>query len=382
MHHRRYLSRVLFCFALVSSSFGFKITNARESEDDNEKITAEQIHLWIGDLDSDSFVTREFATENLPRAGVDCIDPLLEALPKSSLEVMTRGIHVLREVALSDDLDTENAARAALEQVARSRHKTLSGRASSTLAGLDTIRHNRAIKQLQKLGANFNAGDLPFARFASALYSIELGDNWQGTAKDLTRLKWLQEVRQLTMSGEKFTDEHVKYIAEMENLNDLTIKRAAITNGSLSHLKKLKNIARLSIMYCPIDDMSIDHLLDNRNVTTMRLFGTRITKDGAARLQKELASTEIDHRDGGFLGIGGEATEHGLEITIIHPTSVANKEGLRVGDLVVKYDGQKVEDFKNLTKLIGANRTGDDVTIELMRAGETITKRIKLGEWE
>ena len=381
MHLKRFWL-LLYGAALVSATFCVRQAVALESQDDNEKITAEQIQLWINDLDSSSFVTREFATENLPRAGVDCIDPLVDALPKSSLEVMTRGIHVLREVALSDDLATENAARAALEQVARSRHKTLSGRASSTLAGLDTIRQKRATAQLQKLGAKFNTGDFALAPFATEPFSIELGDDWEGTAKDLVRLKWLHEIRQITLSGNQFTDEHVKHVAVMENLNDVTLKRAAITGRSITHLKKLKNISRLSIMYCPIDDMSIEHLLDQRNITKIRLFGTQITKDGAAKLQRELVSTDIDHRNGAFLGIGGDATEHGLEIAIVHPTSIANKKDLRVGDIVVKYDGKKVESFEQLTSLIGANRSGEEVTLELMRGGETITKRITLGEWD
>ena len=56
--------------------------------------------------------------------------------------------------------------------------------------------------------------------------------------------------------------------------------------------------------------------------------------------------------------------------------------GLAAGDVIVSFDNQKVFDFESLTKLIGKNRPGDTVTVEVLRAGKSVKKEIKLGAWE
>ena len=53
-----------------------------------------------------------------------------------------------------------------------------------------------------------------------------------------------------------------------------------------------------------------------------------------------------------------------------------------MNDMILEYEGQKVADYKALTALIAANVAGDAVTVKVVRDGQTLSKRVTLGEWE
>ncbi len=53
-----------------------------------------------------------------------------------------------------------------------------------------------------------------------------------------------------------------------------------------------------------------------------------------------------------------------------------------MNDVILEYEGQKVTDYKSLTALIAGNIAGDTVTVKVVRDGQTLSKRVTLGEWE
>ena len=54
--------------------------------------------------------------------------------------------------------------------------------------------------------------------------------------------------------------------------------------------------------------------------------------------------------------------------------------GLRPQDVIYEYDGQKVNEFEVLTALISEDRSGDTVTIKILRGNEKKELRVTLGE--
>jgi hypothetical protein len=67
---------------------------------------------WVAELNSDVFVNRESATQRLIGAGRAGIERVEAAVTKGPLEVVIRGVHVLREVALSEEGEAQEAAQA------------------------------------------------------------------------------------------------------------------------------------------------------------------------------------------------------------------------------------------------------------------------------
>ncbi len=343
----------------------------------------EQIQRWIEQLNADQYADRELATEKLISAGAPSIEPMKQALPGSNLEVTTRGVYVLRELALSGDVDTEEAARAALEHIALPRGTALARRAAATLATLDQIRQVRAAEQLEELGAKLSTPQPKLGSLVVAgVRTLEIGPEWKGEDKDLRRLKWLSDVEQVVLVGPQVTDAFCEQVGQMQNLTYVMFRRAKISDDALAHLKSLERMQRLSILYSPISDRAVDHLAAIKNVSDMRLYGTKITPMGTDRLQKALAGTNVDLRKGAFLGVSCDMLQQGCMISYVHPTSAAAEAGLQQGDIIAKYAGKKVTDFQSLTSLIAENDVGDTVKIEILRGDGTLNKEVTFGEWD
>jgi hypothetical protein len=337
---------------------------------------------WVRDLDSERFVERELATERLILSGADAIAPIFEALATNNLEVTTRGVHILQELALQSDLATSDAARTALEKVAAPRVTSAARRASEALVRLDTIRHERALEDLKLLGAVVDEEHAPLGFQIIEQLSIEIGERWRGQPADLVRLGWLRSIDQLVIDRVEFDDQSLSFVARMPDLPSLTIRNARITARGIASLQQLTNLRTLNILYCPIDDQSLESLEALKGLSRLRLYGTNLTAAGRDRLVQALRQVDVDVRRGAFLGIGCDPHQLGCIISTVRPDTAAEKAGLQVGDSIEEYDGKRVGSFEELTAAIAQNSPGDTVSVQIVRGGQTMIKKLELGDWE
>jgi hypothetical protein len=360
----------------------FATAVSQSSESQLASPTPEEVRHWVRDLNSDSFIEREVATKKLIDAGVDSIEPLLAALPENNLEVTTRAIYVLRELALSNDPEAEEAARKTLEETARPRGTSAARRARETLERLDRIREERALEELKRLGAIITAPQSVSNFGIVTRCSIEISASWRGQADDLRRLGRIKGIGSLAFEGDQVTNAFLEHVPKADGLNALIVKRANVTDEGIKYLAEIERLQLLSLMYVPITDRSAQHLAKINGVATMRIYGSRMTQDGADRLRELMVGTEIDYRQGAFLGIGCQASEDGCVIYTVRPNTAADKGGLQIKDVICEYEGKPVNDFEQLTAMIAENRAGDKVTVKVLRNGEKLEKQITLGEWE
>ena len=94
----------------------------------------------------------------------------------------------------------------------------------------------------------------------------------------------------------------------------------------------------------------------------------------------------------GWLGIGsqpvrippgqraGREHETGLLIVELVPDSPAQRAGLLLGDILVALDGQTVDDGEALQALLGGDRVGRAVTVEVLRGGALVTLEVTVGQ--
>ncbi len=375
-------SKVLAILAVVHPLWCTAVATSQTPESQAASSNSAQVRQWAHDLNSDSFIQREVATAKLIDAGADSIEPLVIALMENNLEVTTRAIYVLRELALSGDPELEEAARKTLEETAQPRGTSAARRARETLAKLDLIRQDRALDALRKLGAVIVERQPSPAFGVVARYSIEIGAAWRGQTDDLRRLRHIKDVGELMLEGDRVADEWLSHIPKTDGPSALTIKRANVTDDGIKHLAGMKGLQLLSLLYIPVTDHSVLHLQEIAGVTTMRIYGSRMTRDGADRLREVLAGTQIDFRQGGFLGIGCQPDENGCVIYTVRANTAAHKGGLQTKDVIYEYQGKKVTDFEQLTALISENEAGDTVTIKVLRRGQKLEKHITLGQWD
>jgi serine protease Do len=85
---------------------------------------------------------------------------------------------------------------------------------------------------------------------------------------------------------------------------------------------------------------------------------------------KEIADVEkLNNTEGALVASVGEK-------------SPAAKAGLKAGDIILKFDGKKVETMKALPKLVSNTEVGKSVELEIWRNKKLITKKLTLGRLE
>ena len=86
--------------------------------------------------------------------------------------------------------------------------------------------------------------------------------------------------------------------------------------------------------------------------------------------------------DRGYLGVSSTTPtdgEAGAEITQVEPGSAAASGGLEVGDVIVGVDGAAIKAQGDLAVTIGTHSPGDQVDVEVLRAGKSVTVSVTLG---
>lgn len=89
-----------------------------------------------------------------------------------------------------------------------------------------------------------------------------------------------------------------------------------------------------------------------------------------------------DSRFGGargpMLGVSGEDDPAGCRILSIAPDSPAAKAGVKVGDIIVRFDGMDVTKFDELVERINTHKAGDEVSFRVLRAGKPVELKATL----
>tara|TARA_B100001093_G_C26813071_1_gene1008383 strand:+ start:22 stop:1437 length:1416 start_codon:yes stop_codon:yes gene_type:complete len=72
----------------------------------------------------------------------------------------------------------------------------------------------------------------------------------------------------------------------------------------------------------------------------------------------------------------------GALVASVSENSPASKAGLKAGDIILKFDGKKIEKMRNLPKAVAGTKVGKSVTLEIWRNKKLISKRLTLGRLE
>ncbi|MEZ6066156.1 MAG: trypsin-like peptidase domain-containing protein [Planctomycetaceae bacterium] len=84
-----------------------------------------------------------------------------------------------------------------------------------------------------------------------------------------------------------------------------------------------------------------------------------------------------------LLGVAGTAVTDGLKITRVYPGEAADFAGLLEGDILVTFQSKPVPSQSRLSEMVGQEEPGSSVRIEVLRDGEPMVLRVRLGmRWE
>lgn len=114
-------------------------------------------------------------------------------------------------------------------------------------------------------------------------------------------------------------------------------------------------------------------------VTAVNAQGIRIQGEPGRRVQTvERPDVMVLDGRGAQLGVmvsdvDTKATTGGVKIDDVNPDSPAEKAGIKAGDVVVEYDGEKVRSARQFTRLVQETPEGRAVAIALLRDGKRQT---------
>jgi membrane-associated protease RseP (regulator of RpoE activity) len=70
--------------------------------------------------------------------------------------------------------------------------------------------------------------------------------------------------------------------------------------------------------------------------------------------------------------------EHGVRFSDVRDSSPAAKAGLKAGDILIEFDGKKVDNLYDFTYILRAHKPGDKVSVTVLRGTEKITRNVTL----
>ncbi len=80
-------------------------------------------------------------------------------------------------------------------------------------------------------------------------------------------------------------------------------------------------------------------------------------------------------------GLGLKNTD-GVLVAGVPENGPAFESGIKAGDVILKFNGEKVSEPRELSRLVAESKVGSEVTVELWRNGETVKTQVVLGELE
>jgi hypothetical protein len=294
--------------------------------------TAAEVSQWIEQLNDDRYQVREEATRHLLDAGTASLDQLQAAADADRPEPADRSLWVLRRLSNAKESALK---RQALEHLAGLKKRPQIAAAARTI--LVTLQHQEAVEALEQLGANYSENMIQ-PGIAAALGTVDLDSRWHGADADLIHLR---------------------------HVNGLRVVRIVGTNTSVDALLK-----------------ELPHCETLQNVW---LYGTKLTPGDVEKLKKALPEqVEIDYRKGALLGVSSN-TINGEGPPLVKGVSVgsaAAQAGIQAGDLIQKFNGESLTTFKGLTQRISNYQPGDEVTLTVLRGGQQLEFKVKLGQWK
>jgi serine protease Do len=71
--------------------------------------------------------------------------------------------------------------------------------------------------------------------------------------------------------------------------------------------------------------------------------------------------------------------KHGALVAGVEPGSPAERGGIKPGDVIVRMNGEKLDDFNDLPKLVASVKAGSESTVEVERLGKTRKLKVEIG---
>jgi serine protease Do len=103
----------------------------------------------------------------------------------------------------------------------------------------------------------------------------------------------------------------------------------------------------------------------------------QLAEDGA--VERGLLGVQLQPMTDELAEALGLEEPRGALVAAVTPDSPAADAGVEAGDVILRYRGREIETLRDLPRLVAATRPGQEVEIEIQRAGERETLSVEIG---
>jgi hypothetical protein len=343
-----------------------------------------RVAMLIGDLASNKSRTRHEAMNRLIDSGKTAVAELVQAIPDGDLDFRIRGIQVLQQLGMDDDLDLSIAAENALISLSEHKEQRVAQLANKSVTALFKSKEASTLKMFQDNGATIRSETEKIGlRYHYPLSTLIIDESWKGDDSQLAQVRYLRNVMAIEFVGQRIDDQLIETFPSSSELVSIAFKKTMISNETIRILSRFKKLERIEVHYS--EGVTIDCLESLKNcesLSEIKFYGTGVSVEERADFEFALKNAKIDIRRGGFLGIQYTATAPICQVTRVVDNSGAEKAGIKVGDVIVEYAGQKVEAPASLSKVISDHKVGEAVKVKVSRQGKLIVLDVSLTRWQ
>lgn len=348
------------------------------------KDQSEAIAYWVSQLGHDHYLRREKASEKLLAAGVQAVPALVAVIRTGDLEVIERATNVLTEIAYYRPPEEDGGA---WEQLRRLATQAVGRRAASAKIAVEDIRDYRSEQARAALAAaGIFVGVDEFAVSAISIprLIVQIDSGWSGDVRALQWLAWLKGVEYARVKGDAAVPEVLSRVVQIPGLQSIAMAdvEKGVDDATLDPLLQMTRIDSVDFRYVPLTDQQGDIIATMPIRVSLNLMGTGISKEKVDWMRTLLPGLQIDHRQGGFLGVTCVDGFDVCQINSVVPGGAAERAGLIKGDIVVQIGDAEIGRFKDLQEEIGRHLPGDELEVKYRRGEKIESVILRLGRFE
>ena len=137
----------------------------------------------------------------------------------------------------------------------------------------------------------------------------------------------LKSLRRLLLRDALVTDDGLKSIAGLSDLEELDLSGVRITDKGIEYLRNLKAMRRLNLLGVQATDASMDVVAGMAHLEVLNLYRTKVTNTGLAKLQNLKGLVDLDLRysrvtSNGLVSTAGRAAEREASVRRSQPTDI------------------------------------------------------------
>ncbi len=247
------------------------------------------------------------------------------------------------------------------------------------------------------------------ASAVSGLMSIEFNSRPTVTAKELSTLARVPDLKSLSIINSAIDSESVDLLAEFPKLNTLVLDLGRVDEGwleavtslpelmhvrliapvegsiDLTEIGRLQSLRHLSLQGMEIDAETFGILEKVPFLSTLVLQNCRFDLSECRAFKSARPQLQVTATGNSFLGVRGptmvtEVPGFTCRISEVVPGSAAEIAGVLPNDLIRKMEGLEINSFSDLILVVSQKQPGETVNMEVYRDGKILNLTAELGD--